>query len=134
MATNNSTAPTPEQFQASFPNPAIPKIEGKPDYESLDALRSLLVENAASVSTTLGGGLFGHSGMVLSPAAYELVAPDTPYVPPPNPGPEFVAPDENLTGPVIAGLERQHTRAHIDVAYLWLAFLGYWYKATKSTN
>ena len=85
MATNNSTAPTPEQFQASFPNPAIPKIEGKPDYESLDALRSLLVENAASVSTTLGGGLFGHSGMVLSPAAYELVAPDTPYVPPPNP-------------------------------------------------
>ena len=45
-----------------------------------------------------------------TPAAYELVASDTPYVPPPNPGPEFVAPDENLTGPVIAGLERQHTR------------------------
>ena len=62
MATNNSTAPTPEQFQASFPNPAIPQIEGKPKYESLDALRSLLVKNAASVSTTLDGGLFGHSG------------------------------------------------------------------------
>ena len=81
-----TSVPTPDEFIASFPNATIPKIDGQPDYESLNNIRRLLKENAASVPSTLGGGIFGHLGLIVSAATYTGIAPDTPYVTPANPG------------------------------------------------
>ena len=75
-----TSVPTPDEFIASFPNATIPKIDGQPDYESLNNIRRLLKENAASVPSTLGGGIFGHLGLIVSAATYTGIAPDTPWI------------------------------------------------------
>eukprot|EP00957_Ditylum_brightwellii_P086543 6584264-Ditylum_brightwellii.AAC.1 len=50
-----------------FPQQFIPKISGKPRYSSIKAVHNLLIENAASVATTLGGGNYGHLALVMNP-------------------------------------------------------------------
>ena len=48
-------------------------------------LRNELKANAQSVETTLGGGAHGHLGLVVPPAIYNTIAPDTPYIKPRQP-------------------------------------------------
>ena len=62
-------------------------IHGEPDFSTLRVLRDELKANAGSVTTTLGGGRLGYLGLLLSPEDYNRVAPETPFVRPPNPGP-----------------------------------------------
>jgi hypothetical protein len=102
-----TSVPTPDELIAAFPNETIPKIEGRPDYESLDSIRKALRENAASVPSTLGGGAFGHVGLVVPDEYYAILAPNEPYEPPDNPGafPDFPA---GSTAAQISATERIH--------------------------
>ena len=61
-----STA-TIENIIDSFPNPTIPIIEGEPTYETIKRAEKLLVENAASTHSTLGGGNHRFLGLILTP-------------------------------------------------------------------
>ena len=57
-------------------------IHGEPTFQILKGLKDELRANAASVHSNLGRGLYGHLGLVLSPAEYANVSIQ-PYVHPP---------------------------------------------------
>jgi hypothetical protein len=75
----------------------LKRIHGQPTYETLQHLSSEIKANAASVPSTLGGGQYGHLGLILSVNHYATLANTIPWVSPPNPGP--FAPPANGTGP-----------------------------------
>jgi hypothetical protein len=50
-------------------------VTGEPDYQTLHAIHKMLRANARSIDTHLGGGAFGHIGVVISDAAYEMISP-----------------------------------------------------------
>jgi hypothetical protein len=68
---------TVEDVVASFPHPILPTVQGKPDYEAIHAIRKLLQANSRAIDTHLGGGSFGHLGLVVSDASYAMIAPET---------------------------------------------------------
>ena len=68
-----------------FDYPSLTKITGEPTLGALMTLRNELKANAQSVETTLGGGAHGHLGLVVPPAIYNTIAPDTPYIKPRQP-------------------------------------------------
>lgn len=82
-----------------FQHKLLTKIHGQPTYETLQTLATEIKANAASVPSTLGGGQYGHLGLILSDERYATLATTVPWVSPPNPGP-FVPP-ANGTGPQI---------------------------------
>jgi hypothetical protein len=51
-------------------------VQGDQDYQTIHAIRKLLQANDRAIDTHLGGGL-GHLGLVVSDAAYAMVAPAT---------------------------------------------------------
>ena len=67
-----------------FDHKKLTKIHGEPTFQHLKDLKDQLRANAASVPSTLGGGLYGHLGLVLDPTEYTSVS-GTPYVHPPAP-------------------------------------------------
>ena len=69
----------------SFPNSSIPIIEGEPTHETLKSNEKLLIENASSAQSTLGGGNHGYLGLVLKPTKYHTVTGHD-FVPHANPG------------------------------------------------
>jgi hypothetical protein len=75
----------------------LKRIHGQPTYETLQNLSTEIEANAALVPSTLGGGQYGHLGLILSVDCYATLANTIPWVSPPNPGP-FVPP-ANGTGP-----------------------------------
>ena len=79
-----STA-TIENIIDSFLNPTISIIEGEPTYETIKRAEKLLIENAASVHSTLGGGNHGFLGLILTPVKYHIVTGYT-FEPHVNPG------------------------------------------------
>jgi hypothetical protein len=82
-----------------FQHKLLTRIHGKPTYESLQNGLTELKANASSVPSTLGGGLHGHLGLLLSDARYTSLAHAVLFVTPGNPGP-FVPPAGG-TGPQI---------------------------------
>jgi len=101
-----STPPSPEAFIDSFPN-TLPKIEGPPTYDSLAHLKDLIKANAASVTSTRGGGTHGYLGIVLSPEAYATIDPIA-FVVPANPGTHPVFPNNAPTAAQISEAVRTH--------------------------
>jgi len=65
-----------------FQHPSLTKISGDPTYTSLAKLERECKANGKSVSSTLGGGLQGHLGLVCSTAAYNRISPGAPFVRP----------------------------------------------------
>ena len=63
----------------------VTKIHGEPTYETVHHLHNQIKANAASVRSNLGGGAFGHLGLVVSAAQYALVS-NALFVRPPHPG------------------------------------------------
>jgi hypothetical protein len=49
-------------------------VIGEPDYHTLHAVRKMLRANARSIDTHLGGGAFGHLGVIISNVAYEMIS------------------------------------------------------------
>jgi hypothetical protein len=68
---------TVEVVIASFPHPILPAVQGEPDYQIIHAIRKLLQANARAIDTYLGGGALGHLCLIVSDAAYAMVAPET---------------------------------------------------------
>ena len=62
-------------FRAQFfPNKELPKIHGTPTFSSLQELFNQAKSNASSVPSTLGGGIHGHLGLLLSPIKYQTIS------------------------------------------------------------
>jgi hypothetical protein len=62
---------------ASFPHPILPTVQGEPDYQTIHATRKFLQANSRAIDTHFGGGTLGHLGLIISDAAYEMIAPTT---------------------------------------------------------
>jgi hypothetical protein len=76
---------TVEDVISSFPHPVLPSVTGEPDYHTLLAIRKMLRANARSIDTHLGGA-FGHLGIIISDATYEMISPLTAWENPEFPG------------------------------------------------
>ena len=88
----------PSVTNTYFQHKVLTRVHGQPTYETLQTLATEIKANAASVPSTLGGGQYGHLGLVLSADRYATLATTVPWVTPPNPGP-FAPPAG--TGPQI---------------------------------
>ena len=84
------TFTVPDVKTQYFQHKTLTRVHGQPTYATLRTIFDELKANASSVPTTLGGGLHGHLGLLLTPATYATLDP-VPFVAPANPGP-FVPP------------------------------------------
>ena len=85
-----SSVPTPAEILDSFPETPT-RIDGIPTYNTLKTLRDSLKTNAAAIDTMIGGGIYGHLGLILPPAIYDTIVPPAhpgqhAWVDPVNPG------------------------------------------------
>ena len=64
---------------AAFPHNILKKINGTPSIIDIDDAQEKQTENAASQSSTRGGGAYGHVGMVLPQARYVVDFSPTAY-------------------------------------------------------
>jgi hypothetical protein len=65
---------TIEDVISCFPHPVLPSVTGEPDYHPLHSIQKMLRANARSIDTHLGGGAFGHLGVIISDADYEMIS------------------------------------------------------------
>ena len=102
-----------ESVIESFPNSTISKIEGEPDFQSIKSIEKLIITNASSCESELGGGQHGMLGLVIPPERYHTITGHQ-FNPHANPGalPVFPA---NPTQPQIA----QINAAHKEQLRLW---------------
>ena len=56
---------TVDQIIAKFPHNNFPMVEGEPDYQIIRDVWTLPYGNASALSTALGGGNHGHTGLVM---------------------------------------------------------------------
>jgi hypothetical protein len=82
---------TVENVMASFSHPILPPVQGKTDYQTIQANRKFLQANSRAIDTHLGGDTLGHLGLIISDASYAMIAPTTDTGPtlwtsPPAPG------------------------------------------------
>jgi len=76
---------TIESVKENFPHPNIPAQPGMPTYEVIAAAHRKLKANAASVTSTLGGGTHGLLGLTILLATYQTITGHA-FVAPFNPG------------------------------------------------
>ena len=69
----------------SFPHSTFPKIEGEPDFASIKNIEKLIITNASSCESELGGGQHGMLGLVISPIRYHMITGHH-FIPYNNPG------------------------------------------------
>ena len=111
---STSSAPTPAEILESFPE--IPtKITGQPTYQTLKQLRMTLKTNAASVETAVGGGIYGHLGLILPYHVYNQIVPplhagSNSWIDPINPGINPAIP-ANAPPELIANYRANHNEA-----------------------
>jgi hypothetical protein len=79
-----------------FPVPTLPKIEGRPTYDTITALATEIHHNTASIQSELGGGANGHLGTSLNPPVYATISA-VPWMNPPNPAPPPLPPSSPPT-------------------------------------
>lgn len=95
-----------ETIKESFPYPVIPKHVGLPTYDVIAAIHMKLKANAASISSTLGGGNHGLLGITVSRTTYLNITGHQ-FQAPTNPGALPTIP-ASQTGPQISEIVRQH--------------------------
>jgi hypothetical protein len=76
-----------------FQIPVLTKLHGEPTYDTLTTLRDEIKTNAITVNSTLGGGNYGHLGLVLPATEYAAIPNTTAYTRPPNPGVLVIQPN-----------------------------------------
>ena len=82
-----------------FQHKMLTRIHGNPTFEPLRNIVFQLKANAAGTPSTLGGGMFGHLGLLLSDPIYTTLSNNVLFVIPQHPGP--FAPPAGATGPQI---------------------------------
>jgi len=92
----------------AFPIETFTKIDGKPDFYTLQQLKSQIYQNAMAITSTRGGGNHGTLGAFMNGPDYIAVSNNgTAWVPPVHPGVQAaIAP--NTTGNQITNLNRVH--------------------------
>ena len=53
-----------------FPTPVLTPIVGRPTNSTLQVLQQQLYQNARAIPSSLGGGNYGHLGLIMTPAKY----------------------------------------------------------------
>eukprot|EP00957_Ditylum_brightwellii_P163901 12478183-Ditylum_brightwellii.AAC.1 len=106
-------APSVEVISKVFPQTFIPKIPGEPDYKQLYKVHRLLMENAASIDTIIGGGLHGHLALVITPARYLQLTGHS-FVPPQNPRPTPIMPNQFMMTAEAETISQNH-RAQLAI-------------------
>jgi len=87
MVTNSTSV---DGITADFPHPILKKIHGEPTRKEIVELHKKLCENAAAVTSNLGGGKHGHLALILSDkdfleeAKHAFEAPKNPGDDPPT--------------------------------------------------
>eukprot|EP00957_Ditylum_brightwellii_P166827 12697950-Ditylum_brightwellii.AAC.1 len=74
----------------------------------MKAVHNLIMENAASVATTLGGGNHGHLALVMNSTWYLALSGGAPFVLPRNPGPVPAPPTPFMMAAQMELLWQQH--------------------------
>ena len=69
-----------------FEYKVLTKVIGEPTFNKLHKMFCQSKSNTIAVPCTIGGGVNGYLGMLISAAQYATVAPTTPFVPQPIPG------------------------------------------------
>jgi hypothetical protein len=105
-----SSTSIPSVNDTYFQHKVLTRIHGLPVYETLQLLATEIKANAASVPTTLGGGLYGHLGLVVSDQKYATLANTSPWVTPVNPG--TYTPPATGTGPQLVADKDVWRAAH----------------------
>ena len=77
---------TKKDFTKVFPYSTLIAAPGKPTYAAIEQTQREIFACARSIAYLRGGGQHGKLGLVMTPSAYELVAPATPYICPVRPG------------------------------------------------
>ena len=98
-----------DDIVSKFPVKTLPTITGEPDYATINQMVQTLYGNAASLSTTSGGGAHGHIGLIMTAALYATLTA-TPYVVPVDPGVIANIPP-NSTGAAREQLRTEHKEA-----------------------
>ena len=88
--TSNSTSSV-NYRETHFEFPTLTPIRGEPTADTLILLKKQLKSNAKSVPSNLGGGIFGHLGLVIPPDRYNLIS-NVPFIRPNHPGPLVIPP------------------------------------------
>jgi hypothetical protein len=89
----------PNVSEMYFQHKVLTKISGPSTYETLLVLSNKVCSHAASVPSTLGGGLYGHLVLTMYDARYATLANSLPWITPGPPG--AFAPPAGATGPQI---------------------------------
>ena len=84
----------------------LTKIHGEPNYDSIRRLHNQIKANAASVPSNLGGGQFGHMGLVLTQNQHGMIS-NAPFIRPVHPGPCVIPP--NSTQAQIQAIKDTHS-------------------------
>jgi hypothetical protein len=82
--------PTVDDMIASPPHPTLPRGSAEGNYNELVEVCNCMKEHFCSIYTMRGGGNYGHLGDLLADTIYATITPNTPYVVPPNAGPQPV--------------------------------------------
>ena len=88
-----------ETIKANFPFPIIPREPGLPTFQIINDVHNKSKANAASISSSLGGGAHGLLGLGLSPATYHQIT-GSHFVRPTNSG--ALPPNVNGTAVVMS--------------------------------
>ena len=98
---------------SKFPVKVLPPIIGELDYEKINNIVQCLYGNAASLTTTLGGGrdIRGNIGIIMNPILYAKIV-QTVYMAPDDPGTT-----PNIPGTVTVeerAQQRDHHKNHVN--------------------
>jgi len=97
-------------FSPLFQHKVLTRVYGVPDFDSIKTLEDELKANASSVQTELGGGQFGHLGLVVSPTQYAN-ASQVPYDRPAQPVLEI---PQGTAQHEVARLRHDYVQAHVQ--------------------
>ena len=75
-----------KDFTKVFPYSTLTAAPGKPMYAAIEQTQREIFACASSIASLRGGGQHSELGLVMTPSAYNLVAPATLYILPANPG------------------------------------------------
>jgi len=87
---------------------SVTKIHGQPKSHDLMILEKELIAILAGIPTALGGGNFGHVGVIMEPAAYSTMTGGIDFVIPANPGVYPAGLAANAAATVRARAEAEH--------------------------
>ena len=107
--TLSSSVYSPYKMIANSPNSTLLKITLEPNYESLVELRDALKENYSLIPSRRGLRMYGYLGGLQPDIVYTIIAQETAFFIPPNPGPLIIPSGTNSA--TSGNLHRDHSEA-----------------------